>query len=385
MPGLGSGAWPFDPPSVDPRGILGPLVRVADREWDLGILRSTAILAGLLVALAAAASWRFRTWPRWAAVGLAAVVCAMLLVPAVLLQVGLRDATAPWYFTNDSTYQIEIAGDLVLDGDNPYGHDYGDSGLENFYPAADDEEAAFDRAARHHFAYFPGTALTAAAWRLLPRPWDDYRLFVLLATLALLPAALLFPGPLVVRLAVGSGLAANPLIVQGAWFGTADAPALLALVLSFALVTRGHPVWAGASLGAALALKQFALVALPFLAVMLLVARVPRRTLYQAGGSLRRGLPRHGAPVPDRRSRARSGTTPSPTAPTRTASSATGSRRSSSTSARSTTASATTRSCRSRSSSGCRSRRGSSGASGALGLPGRPLPAFRFRCSSCCS
>lgn len=285
MPDLGSAAWPFDPPSVRPRGILGPLVRVADREWDLGILRSTAVLAGLLVALAAAASWRFRTWPRWAAIGLTSVVCAMLLLPAVLLQVGLRDATAPWYFTNDSTYQIEIAGDLIVDGNNPYGHDYGDSGLERFYPAADDEEAAFDRAARHHFAYFPGTALTAAAWRLLPSPWDDYRLFVLLATFALLPAALLFPGPLVVRLAVGAGLAANPLIVHGAWFGTADAPALLALVLSFALVVRGHPVWAAASLGAALALKQFALVALPFLAVMLLVARVPRRTLYQAGAA----------------------------------------------------------------------------------------------------
>jgi hypothetical protein len=285
MPDLGSGAWPFDPPSVDPRGILGALVRVADREWDLGILRSTAILAGLLVALAAAASWRFRTWPRWAAIGLAALVCAMLLVPAALLQVGLRDATAPWYFTNDSTYQIEIAGDLVLDGDSPYGHDYGDSGLENFYPAADDEEAAFDRAARHHFAYFPGTALTAAAWRVLPRPWDDYRLFVLLATLALLPAALLFPGPLQCRLAVGAALAANPLLVKGAWFGTADAPALLALVLAFAFVARGRPVWAGASLGVALALKQFALVALPFLVVMLVVARVPRRTLYQAGAA----------------------------------------------------------------------------------------------------
>jgi hypothetical protein len=285
VPVLGSGAWPFDPPSVDPRGVLGPLVRVADREWDLGILRSTAVLAGLLIALAAAASWRFRAWPRWAAIALAGVVCAMLLVPAVLLQVGLRDATDPWYFTNDSTYQIEIAGDLVLDGDNPYGHDYGDSGLERFYPAADDEEAAFDRAARHHFAYFPGTALTAAAWRLLPRPWDDYRLFVLLATFALLPAALLFPGPLITRLAVGAGLAANPLIVHGAWFGTADAPALLALVLSFALVTRGHPVWAGASLGAAVALKQFALVAAPFLLVMLLVARFPRRTLWQAGAA----------------------------------------------------------------------------------------------------
>jgi hypothetical protein len=285
VPDLGSSAWPFAPPSVDPRGILGPLVRAADREWDLGILRSTALLAGLLVALAAAASWRFRTWPRWVAIGLAGVVCAMLLVPAVLLQVGLRDATEPWYFTNDSTYQIEIAGDLVLDGDNPYGHDYGDSGLERFYPAADAEEAAFDRAARHHFAYFPGTAITAAGWRLLPHPWDDYRLFVLLATFALLPAALLFPGPLVIRLAVGAGLAANPVIAHGAWFGTADAPSLLALVLSFALVTRNHPVWAGASLGAAIALKQFAVVAAPFLLVMLLVARVPRRTLWKSAAA----------------------------------------------------------------------------------------------------
>ncbi len=119
MPNLGGGGWPFQPSSVHPRGILGPLVRAADREWDLGIIRSIAVLAGLLVALCAAAAFRYRSWPRWAAIGLAGLVCAMLLVPAVLLQVGLRDATAPWYFTNDSTYQIEIAGDLVLDGAQP--------------------------------------------------------------------------------------------------------------------------------------------------------------------------------------------------------------------------------------------------------------------------
>jgi hypothetical protein len=285
IPDLGSGAWPFHPDAVHPRGILGPLVRAADREWDLGIIRSTAVLAGLLVALTAAAAWRIRAWPGWAAIALTAAVCAALLVPAVLLQVGLRDATAPWYFTNDSTYQIEIAGDLVLHGHDPYGYDYGSSGLERFYPAANDEEAAFERAAQHHFAYFPGTALTAAVWRAMPSPWDDYRIFVLLATLALLPAALLFPGPLEVRLAVGAGLAANPLLVHGAWFGTADAPALLALVLAFAFVVRQHPVWAGAALGAALVLKQFALVAVPFLALMLLARHVPRKTLYRAGAA----------------------------------------------------------------------------------------------------
>jgi len=284
IPDLGAGGWPFNPPSVEPRGILGPLVRVADREWDLGILRSTAVLAGLLVALAAATAWRLRSWPRWAGIGLTAVVCAMLLVPAVLLQVGLRDATDPWQFTNDSTYQIELAGDLVLDGDDPYGHDYEGSGLERFYPAAHNQPEE-NPVALDHFAYFPGTALTAAAWRVLPRPFDDYRVFVLLATLALLPAALVFPGPLHVRLAAGAALAANPLIVHGAWFGTADAPALLALVLAFALLARRHLVWAAASLGAAVALKQFALVAVPFFGVMLLTIGAPRRVLYRAGAA----------------------------------------------------------------------------------------------------
>lgn len=285
VPELGADPWPFQPLAVHPHGILGPLVRVADREWDLGIIRSTAVLAGLLVAILAGVTWHLRAWPRWAAIGLVTVVCAMLLVPATLLQVGLRDATEPWYFTNDSTYQIEIAGDLVRHGHDPYGYDYGNSGLERFYPAANDEEAAFDRAARHHFAYFPGTALTAAAWRVLPSPLDDYRIFVLLCTLALIPAALLFPGSLHWRLAIGAALAANPILVKGAWFGTADAPALLALVLAFALFARGNMVWAGASLGAALALKQFALVAVPFFFLMLIVARVPRPTLYRAAAA----------------------------------------------------------------------------------------------------
>ena len=285
MPELGSDPWPFNPPSVHPHGILGPLVRAAHREWDLGIIRSAAVLAGLAVALAAAATWRFRSWPRWAGVALAAFVCALLLVPAVLLQVGLRDATDPWYHTNDSTYQIELAGDLVLHGHNPYGHDYHGSGLERFYPAAHDQPAGFPQVALRHFAYFPGTALTAAVWRLLPSPFDDYRLFVLLATLALLPAALVFPGPLEWRLAIGSVLAANPILVRGAWFGTADAPSLLALMLAFGLLSRGRFVWAAASLGAAVALKQFALVALPFFAVMLLTMRVPRKTLKQAAAA----------------------------------------------------------------------------------------------------
>ena len=167
LPDLGSGAWPFAPTDVDPHGVLGPLVRAADEEWDPDVPRTAAMIAALLVALAGAVAWRADRWRRSWAIALCAVVASLLVVPAALLQVGLRDATAPWYHVNDSTYQIDIAGDLVLDGENPYGHDYRDTGLERWYPAAG--EGGRRQVALDHFAYFPGTVLTAAAWRAASR------------------------------------------------------------------------------------------------------------------------------------------------------------------------------------------------------------------------
>lgn len=283
VPELGSGAWPFRPPDVRPHGVLGPLVRAAGEEWDLGVIRSSAVLAGVIVAAAAAVTLRVGAWRRGPALVLALVVVVLLLVPATLLQVGLRDATAPWYHVNDSTYQIELAGDLILDGDNPYGHDYRGSRLERWYPAAG--ETGRPQVALEHLAYFPGTPVSAAAWRAAPAPFDDYRVLVMLASLGLLGAALLFRAPLAWRLPLGAVLAANPLVVKASWFGTADAPSLLCLVLAVALVTRERYVWAFVALAAAVVLKQFALVALPFVGAMLLVRRAPREALVQAGAA----------------------------------------------------------------------------------------------------
>ena len=157
MPDLGSGAWPFRPATVDPDGLLGPLVRAADGRVGSrcsahsrrarrahGRARGGRRLACRALACAAGA------------IGLCVLVVSLLAVPASLLQIGLRDATQPWYHVNDSTYQIELAGDLVLDGDNPYGHDYRDSGLERWYPAAG--EGGKRQVALDHFAYFPGTS-----------------------------------------------------------------------------------------------------------------------------------------------------------------------------------------------------------------------------------
>ena len=282
VPELGSDPWPFARIHTDAEGVLGPLVRAADGEWDLGLLRAAAVLAGLVVALSAAVVLWVRVVPRRLVWLVCAAVILLLVVPATLLQVGLRDATHPWYHVNDSTYQIDLAGELVLDGDTPYGYDYRGTGLERWYPAVDADEDV-PRVALDHFAYFPGTALTAAAWRLLPAPFDDYRIFVLLCTLALFAAALLFDAPLPWKLAAGAALAANPLATRAAWFGTADAPSVLLTVLAFAFVARSRYLLAAASLGGAVLLKQFALVAVPFLVVAMLSRAVPRPMLYRAG------------------------------------------------------------------------------------------------------
>ena len=281
VPELGSDPWPFHPPSVHPHDVLGPIVRAADRHWDLGFVRTPGILAGVVIAALAIVGWRRSTWRAEVLGGLCVLVAAALLVPAVLLQVGLRQATHPWYHVNDSTFQIELAGDLVRHGHNPYGFDYARTGLYQWYPAAG-FDPDFRQVALQHFAYFPGPALTAAAWGSFSDQAGDYRFFDLLATLALFGAFLLFRAPLAWRLALGAVAAANPLAVRAVWFGTADAPSLLCIVLAFALLSRRRLVWAALLLGFAVLLKQFALVALPFFAVALLALRPPRAVLRNA-------------------------------------------------------------------------------------------------------
>jgi Glycosyltransferase family 87 len=280
---LGSDPWLFSPGTLDPHGPLGFVVRLADSEWDPGLLRSVAMLAGVGVVALAVAGCLLQDWRAWVLTLAALAVVAALVLPATLLQVGLREASAPWFFTNDSTFQLEIAGDLVRDGRTPYGHDYSSSGLERFYsldgsvtPDVVDRQVALT-----HFAYFPGAALLAAGWTALPSPWSDVRILIALTTIALLGAALVFPGQLPARLALGVLLAANPLVVRAAWFGNADAPTLLLVVLAFGLAARKRPGWSGATLGAAILTKQFALVAVPFLAVTLLIQS--RDALRRAG------------------------------------------------------------------------------------------------------
>ena len=67
--------------------------------------------------------------------------------------------------------------------------------------------------------------------------------------------------------------------MRSAWFGQNDAPSLLLMILAFALVTRRRWGWAAASLAGAVLLKQFAIVALPFIALMLVKQGATRAEL----------------------------------------------------------------------------------------------------------
>jgi uncharacterized membrane protein len=74
-------------------------------------------------------------------------------------------------------------------------------------------------------------------------------------------------------------MAANPAVVRGAWFGTADAPTLLLLLAAFGLALRRRPGWSGLALGAAILTKQYALAAAPFVIATLLVRGARRDAL----------------------------------------------------------------------------------------------------------
>ncbi|MDX6593025.1 MAG: hypothetical protein QOJ13_2221 [Gaiellales bacterium] len=281
--GIGADAWPFVPGEVRTSGTLGWVVQLAQSEWNVGVLRAGVVAAMAFVALCAfVRASNDGLWRKGVLVGIAVVAVSGAVLPAVVMQLALREGTAPWFYTNDSTYQIELAGDLVRNGQNPYDHDYSSSGMERFYTMDGTAVRRPNRfPALSHFAYFPGSVALATAWRNLPAPWNDFRLLVALSTVLLIPAGLLFPGPFGARLAVGSVLACNPVAIRLAWFGNADAPCVLALVVAFGLASRGRWRSAAAALAVAILMKQFAIAAVPFLVLMLLL-RGNRRDLTHA-------------------------------------------------------------------------------------------------------
>lgn len=190
---------------------------------------------------------------RWTAAGV--VLVGVVLVP-LALQVGWRAGTEPGLHAQSEVIVTEEAATALLDGRNPYRAEYLDGPL-----------AARPLGTKTHFPYLP--AMLAFG---LPRaalgevPLTDARVWFLAgALLAFVPALRRLPEPGDRRLRVSQWFLVAPTGALLAATGGDDLPVVALLFLSMTLVAGGRPAAAGVAGGLAMAMKQTAWLAVPFL------------------------------------------------------------------------------------------------------------------------
>jgi hypothetical protein len=169
---------------------------------------------------------------------------------------------------HDGLVQIEAAIDRVIAGQPIYGIDWTGTDLALIPWGL----ASGPNPALHHFAYFPLTVLLGVPVRLMTRALGlpfDYRLvliaFVPVGLLAI--AGLQLPAPR--RFMAMVAVFLSPLISLYFWSGRNDVCFVAMLLVGLALLANDRPVLASGAFGIALALKPFALFALPFLVLAL--------------------------------------------------------------------------------------------------------------------
>ncbi|HEY8643207.1 MAG TPA: hypothetical protein VIO84_10645 [Candidatus Dormibacteraeota bacterium] len=219
--------------------LLGLALDAAGRPWLVVPLGVAA-----LVAVAA-----YRAQPRLA---LAALVALLFLLPQALL-ILVRGADAP---VQDSVLLTDAAAGRLLQGIDPYGHDYIDAAaLRRFWAPEIPVNPLLA-----HYPYPPGLILLAAplhaaglgaAWLWLPA-------FAALGLAAYLAAGR--AGVVAVTL--------NPLLLLDYLSLLSDVFFLAAALAAVGLLRRRRALAAGLLVGVALALKQAAVVLLPALALL---------------------------------------------------------------------------------------------------------------------
>ena len=169
---------------------------------------------------------------------------------------------------HDGLLQVESAIDRLLAGRPIYGVDWSSTPMASF-PW---DLTPGGNPALHHMAYYPLTVLVGVPFRLvtgaLGLPFD-YRIVLIAFACLGLGAIAALPVHAERRVMLLTAVYLSPLITLYLWAGRNDIEFLAVVLLSLALLTRGHPTLAAAALGVAAALKPFAWVAVPFLLLVL--------------------------------------------------------------------------------------------------------------------
>src|SRR5438105_2142286 len=228
--------------------------------WWLPLSVTVAYVALLALVVRVAGHWRLKVW----CVGSLGVLVAIGPTLTGIVQrprIGLT-------MEHDGLLQVESAIDRLLAGRPIYGVDWSSTPVASF-PW---DLTPGGNPALHHMAYYPLTVLVGVPFRLvtgaLGLPFD-YRIVLIAFACLGLGAIAALPIHAERRVMLLTAVYLSPLITLYLWAGRNDIEFLAVVLLSLALLTRGHPTLAAAALGVAAALKPFAWVAVPFLLLVL--------------------------------------------------------------------------------------------------------------------
>lgn len=244
--------------------ILGAmqLINLWALQWRVGLLPLALGGVGFLVTLVVLLSRRASNVLQQ--LTLLGLIGIMTVLPLLIIMV-----TRPhlgFTIEHDGLMQTESAVDRVLHGQPIYGVDWSHTPIGS-YPWSLTPQG---NPAIHHYAYYPLTVLSAIPFRvvtlILHIPFD-YRM-VLLAFLAIgIVATALLPVPPAVRMMIAVAVFIDPQVTGFFFMGRNDIAFFSMLLLTLALLARGNTVLACLALGVGIALKPFALLALPLVAL----------------------------------------------------------------------------------------------------------------------
>ena len=186
---------------------------------------------------------------------------------------------------HDGLLQIESAIDRLLNGQPIYGVDWSNTPMARISW----DITAGPNPALHHLAYLPLTVLVGVPFRVLTRALGlpfDYRIVLIAFALLGLLAIIALPIAPDRRFMVITVLFVSPLVTIYLWSGRTDVEFLALVLVSLALLSRGHPIPAALALGTAVALKPFAALAVPFLLLVLVIRWRARPSRLELGLSL---------------------------------------------------------------------------------------------------
>jgi hypothetical protein len=233
------------------------------------------VLLGLLVFVEG--RWRLKLGAG-TALGALTAIGPTLFAVAARPRIGLT-------MEHDGLLQIESAVDRLLSGRPIYGVDWSNTPMAQVtWPFT-----AGPNPALHHLAYFPLTVLVGVPFRFLTRALGlpfDYRVVLIGFVVVGLLAILALPIAPERRFMVITALFVSPLITLYLWSGRTDIEFLGVMLVSLALLSRGHPIAAALALGIAVALKPFAVLAVPFLLLVLVIRWRARPSRSEVGFSL---------------------------------------------------------------------------------------------------